>query len=292
MIGRKFKCEMDSSPWFFAFASAIGNGHIAENLPCQDSCIVEHFKNFSITVVADGAGSCLNSHIGSALVTQYCVFHFREIVVRKGWNSKRTSPTEQEWHQEAKIALHKVRTDMENFCISNELELKSLSSTVIVLIALRFGLLVTHIGDGRAGYCNAELVWVPIIIPYHGEFANETVFITSDFWELDTIDEYIESRVIREPINAFCVLSDGCEKASFQCYLFDKEKEVYYDPNTPHPQFFNPNVEALLQLIESGMNQNEINDLWRNFLTEGNLKLQSELDDKTMVLGIRKPVKK
>ncbi len=287
MTGHKFKLQMDEQNWLFAHASVIGNSHISENIPCQDDSKFENYKNFSIAVVCDGAGSCSHSDIGSKLVTEYCTYHFEKLVKSKKWDKSKKLPNRELWHKSAKETLFSIKLDLENYSINNELDFKSLSCTVIVTIALKNGLLVTHIGDGRAGYCNFKDEWFPTIIPCHGEEANQTIFITSDIWNEEIIDNYIESNVIDDKVKAFCLLSDGCEKASFECNLFDQENEKYYDPNKPYELFFNPNVKILPQLYEQKKTQEEINSLWAKFLADGNEKLKVEPDDKTMILGVR-----
>ena len=278
---------MQQPNWIFAFASVIGNAHISENIPCQDSCKVENYETYTIAVVCDGAGSCTNSQVGSNQVADFCVYHFERLINKQKWDIQNELPPEEIWHDEAKKTLFQIKEDLDKFSMSKDLDFKSLSCTVIVTIAFNFGLLVTHIGDGRAGYCNMNNEWEPMIIPLHGELANQTAFITSEIWDDDTIDTYIGSSVIKDNIKAFCLLSDGCEKAAFECNLFDVETETYFDPNKPYPLFFNPNVKILPELHKQNKTQEEINILWGKFLTTGNVKLKIEPDDKTLILGVR-----
>ena len=288
MDGLKFKCKMQQPNWIFAFASVLGNSHISEEIPCQDFCEVKNFEHFSLAVVCDGAGSCVNSQIGAQRVTEYCIRYFEELLIEQKWDIQDELPSEQEWQACAKKTLKLVNRDLERYSMSNEdMDFKSLSCTVIVTIALPNGLLVTHIGDGRAGYCNTQNEWFSTITPFHGELANQTVFVTSDIWDDDIIDMYIESRVIKDNIKAFCLLSDGCERASFECNLLQPDSQTYYDPNRPYPLFFNPNVKVLIELNKQNKNQHEINLLWESFLKYGNDKLKTEPDDKTLILGVK-----
>ncbi|MBN9386293.1 MAG: protein phosphatase 2C domain-containing protein [Chitinophagaceae bacterium] len=277
---------MRKSEWIFASASVIGKAHITRNIPCQDYSKVQRFDNFSIAVVSDGAGSSENSHIGSNKVCEYSLNYFENLVLNRGWNEQDNLPPKELWHELAKQTLCLVKDDLDKFSMSNDLEYKSLSCTIILAIILPSGLLITHIGDGRAGYCDSNLNWNPLITPFHGELANETVFITSDIWDESVIDEYIRSESIETDIKAFCLLTDGCENASFECNLFDQDKGIYFDPNRPFPLFFNPNLKILAQLNDQGMTEAEINKLWEKFLEAGNDRLKNEMDDKTMILAI------
>ncbi len=100
------------------------------------------------------------------------------------------------------------------------------------------------------------------------------------------MEKYISTDVFDFPIDAFCLLTDGCERAAFQINLFNEAEELYFDPNLPYPNFFNPLVTTLKGLIEGEQTQDEINVLWANFLTNGNPKFEIETDDKTMILAI------
>lgn len=126
-----------------------------------------------------------------------------------------------------------------------------------------------------------------MMVPFHGHEANETVFITSEIWYDEVIDSYLGCNIIKNDVKAFCLLSDGCEKAAFECNLYDEEKETYYDPNRPYVPFFQSNIDAIPKLFDSGKSQLEINDAWRRFLTDGNEKLKIESDDKTIILGVK-----
>ena len=156
-----------------------------------------------------------------------------------------------------------------------------------MVITLNDGLLVTHIGDGRAGYLNAADEWHALITPFHGSEANETVFITSDIWSDDIIDTYLSADVVAGEVKAFCLLSDGCEKAAFECNLYDAENEVYYDPNRPFPLFFKSNIDIIPKLFENGLSQDEVNTNWQAFLAGGNETLKTESDDKTLILAVK-----
>ncbi len=283
------------SNWIHAEASVIGNSHIATNIPCQDYARVEEQQDFILAIVCDGAGSADNSHIGAKEVSAFAMYYLSDFV-------SKNSPTDlyqnlQEnslfWqHESLKIAKN-IKKDIENFSINADLPLKSLACTLIMAIAWQEGILLMHIGDGRAGYCDGAGEWHALMTPFRGEEANETVFVTSDFWTNEQqIQTFVSVNVIltnpENPIKAFCLMSDGCEKASFLCNLYDEEKQVFHDPNLPYPPFFNPNLDILKNLNAQNLTQIEINALWAKFLTAGNEKLKNEPDDKTLVLVCRK----
>ena len=272
--------------WAFAYASVAGQGHLREGLPCQDACALDYDGRFGVAVVCDGAGSCEHGHTGARQACEFARLRFSDLVKGQGWQEGQALPDPGRWKECAEETLFAVKTDLFHFAAEENLDWKSLSCTIIVVLFFPTGLLVTHIGDGRAGYLH-DGCWSGLITPYRGEVANETVFLTSAIWDRESPGQYIRCRVIAHPVDAFCLLSDGCERASFEINYFDPDKQKYYDPNRPFPNFFNPNVQALKQFSSAQKSQQEINALWADFLTAGNPKLRLETDDKTMILALR-----
>jgi hypothetical protein len=279
--------------WKYLYASVQGRGHIEENIVCQDSCNVFKHKKYSICVVADGAGSSENSHIGAEHIIGFANLHFSNLVEENGWHKSNEIVSKEKWHKLAKKTLTAVRKDLEKVSIQGY-EFNSLACTIIVVIHFKNKLLVTHIGDGRAGYCDLKDMWSPMITPYKGNYNSETVFVTSNFWEDNVaMDKYIKSSIVEEKIKAFCVLTDGCENASFECYKLDEELQTPVDSNKPFKEFFHQNVTVNIpKLVEANKDDSELNEIWRTFLTEGNSILKNERDDKTMILAVKIPAKK
>ncbi len=276
------RARMKNKDWIVAYASAIGNLHIKENLPCQDACAIKNLgAGWGVAVVADGAGSCEYADKGAAHAVNLAIQHFANLVYRNKWIEKNSLPTEEEWARLSLENFKLIKDDLFIFSEQKEIVFESLSCTLIVLVYSTIGVLLAHVGDGRAGYMDAGEEWKPLLTPFKGEEANQTIFITSDF------EKSIGSKVVTGQIAAFCLLSDGCEKSAFECNLYDRERNLYYDPNRPFPKFFNPNILALKQLYQQNKSQDEINTLWQGFLEGGNTHLKNEPDDKTLILGVK-----
>ena len=178
--------------------------------------------------------------------------------------------------------------DLKTVAEKNGKTISSLAATAIVLIHTPKGILVSHIGDGRAGYADINGCWKSLIVPHKGEEANQTIFMTSDFWN---IPNYVmsgvivpESRVIRDVPSAFALMSDGCENNCWRCNCFDNKKQMYGDPNEPYDKFFT----SICSSIDSMRNTNEHLDnrktKWANYLLSTG-KFAKEPDDKTMIVG-------
>lgn len=270
-------------------ASVIGLSHIQMNKPCQDYCGYEELENgWGIAITSDGAGSAEHSEVGSKIVVERGIFHFKQKILSKKWMAENMLPTDAEWTQSAYYAFKSVYDDLKIVAEKNGKTLSSLAATAIVLIHTPRGILVSHIGDGRAGYADLNGCWKSIIVPHKGEEANQTIFMTSEFWN---IPNYVmsgvivpESRVIRDVPSAFALMSDGCENTCWLCNRYDEEKQMYGDPNEPYDKFFT----SICTSIESMRNTNEHLDdrktKWANYLLLTG-KFAKEPDDKTMIVG-------
>jgi len=269
--------------WQIIGASAIGKKHIDEAIPCQDSHGYRFIDNsWGLIVVSDGAGTCEQSHIGSKLVVEFCLEEFSSLIIND------TEVFEKDaWEKTSQKRLYNVRNKLLIFSNKNNLPIKSLSATCIILLFSREIIYSIHIGDGRAGYKNAENEWSHIITPFNGEYANQTVFITSDIW--DESNKYIEASIIEDSIVSVVALTDGAENT---CWLLNKEdtidsQKTFKDQNKPYPPFFNSNINQFKHLSEQGYSAEKINNLWNSYLQNGLERFEYEPDDKTIVVAFK-----
>lgn len=281
----------DADEWIVVGASVTGNGHLANDISCQDSHKYEYLGDgWGIAIVSDGAGSAVQSERGSKLVSIRGMELFKKLIDYKRWKKDKNIPSDDEWRESAYLVLKQLRDDMEALSKKLNIPVKSLSATAIVLIHTPEAILVTHVGDGRAGYKNEQGEWLPLITPHKGEEANQTIFLPSEFWDIPFFKMsgvYApESIVIRQKPFGFVLMSDGCEATSWQYYTKDVNSERYYDPNVPHAGFFKP-LDATLQSFRTdNVNLAERSQKWWNFIHSGTPSFIKETDDKTMILGV------
>lgn len=280
----------DAGEWIIVGASVQGNGHVSTNLPCQDSSGYRYIGNgWGIAITSDGAGSKSHSDIGSAIAVQRGLDHFEALIKGIGWMTNNELPSETEWNKLAYHTLKAVRDDTKAFAKKNNVEFDSLSATIIVVIHSPKGLLVCHIGDGRAGYRDPTGHWHPAITPHGGEECNQTIFIPMEFWDTPYYEQsgvmVPEARVIAERVTAFTLMSDGCEKTAFKCDVMNPETGIQYDPNQPHEAFFESVIGTLRSFREDGEGLDERKAKWAKFLHNGIEKLAIETDDKTMIVA-------
>jgi len=284
------KFAIENNEWIIVGASVIGRGHIESNIPCQDSNSYAKLGNgWGIAITSDGAGSAKHSHVGSKIVVTRAKTHFEQLILASSWYKNSILPDDITWSKTAFKALKAVRDDMQKFAEGKQVKLESFAATIIVVVHTPMGLLVAHIGDGRAGYQDESGTWHSLITPHKGEEANQTIFMTSDFWNIPFYEmsgvSVPETRIIRERVKSFVLMSDGCEHTSWDCNLYNADKGIYYDPNTPHTAFFNPLIETLKEHKNEQLSFDDRSEKWYNYLNQGNKSFIKETDDKTMILG-------
>ena len=277
--------------WVVVGASVKGNGHIQSNMPCQDNNKFELLgKGWGVAVVSDGAGSAAHSDMGSKVVVERGVVHFKNLIEKEGWMEKNILPSDAEWLQKSYFVLKTIRNEVEMVAKKNNVDVKSLSATCLAVVFSPMGLLVVHVGDGRMGCKTMSGEWKAIMTPHKGEEANQTLFLVSDFW---SIPNYVqsgvlvpESLVVKEPVEAFALMSDGCESTAWLCTTQNVETGKYYDQNKPFEGFFNPLEETLVSFHKEQVPEEERKEKWYKFIESGTKGFVKEQDDKTMVLGV------
>lgn len=124
--------------------------------------------------------------------------------------------------------------------------------------------------------------------PFQGEYAGETVFVTTSMvW--NNTDDFIESRVINDKPFGFTLMSDGCESFAFttQVNTAENADELKLVPvNEPFEPFYTYAVPRLKEFHKMKDSHDAIQADWERILKEGSERIKHELDDKTMILGI------
>ena len=255
-------------------------------LPCQDLCLTDWLApdGWGIVVLCDGAGSASQSELGAQVAANFCKTLLSESAERNGWLSSGALPTLNDWAQESARIFAAVRDHMAEEAARQACSIADLGCTLMFALFSRQGILFGHVGDGRAAYKKSDGEWTALMNPYRGDEAGSTVFVTSSV-PFDNKECFVEHRVVDGPIAALCLMSDGCEKAAFQCNIFDEVSQTYSDPNIPHAKFLDPNVEALRSMTATGVSEKDICSRWGAFLLNGNDVLAREPDDKTMFLA-------
>lgn len=273
-----------AAKWNVYGASVAGKGHIKNGMPCQDAHFYKRInKRWILAITSDGAGSHSNSHIGSQFVVKSLAKQLKHFIVGNKAFYKNTKTSKDDWKTVALSAFGAAATELHEFSVANSMDYKSLSCTVNMALLSKDLILTANVGDGRACYRNQQGEWKPMMIPFKGNEAGSTVFITTDWiWENDS---YIGLQLIRDTASAFALISDGMEMHTYHCYVKD-ENGFFHDPNKPHDLFFSTTVETLKYLTEAGRSRVKINRTLAHYLETGK-NVDKELDDKTLLIGFQ-----
>lgn len=188
--------------WNTIQCAVQGRGHVNTGTPCQDKTYIKSENNVQIIALADGAGSARLSHLGAEFVTkQMC-----DIL---------SNDFELYFQEEDGVAIkRKIINDLKNglkvVAIHNSCEVKDLASTLLVVAIKEGKYIIIHVGDGVIGYLKNNLLKVASY-PENGEFANTTVFVTSD-------DALTTMKILKGTlgdIEGFALMSDGTENSFF-----------------------------------------------------------------------------
>jgi len=148
-------------------------------------------------------------------------------------------------------------------CGDGSSKLGDFSTTLLAIFITDSFLAALQVGDGAIVYRESTDALRIACLPEHGEYLNETVFLTSD--ELAQRAQYCA--VSSDGVDALAMLSDGLEMLS-----------IVYQSQTAHAPFFNPLFGFARQ------HEASVEDLER-FLHSDQVCERSD-DDKTLVLAV------
>ncbi|MFD3164457.1 protein phosphatase 2C domain-containing protein [Herpetosiphon sp. NSE202] len=266
--------------------SIIGKSHSQHGLLCQDYSQHQMLgEGWGVAVIADGLGSRKLSHLGSEFVVKAACTQLLELVKKHSWYETKQLPNLQQWQSYVIYIFQDIYAKLQKKAQAEKQSVHEYASTLISVIYSPIGILVAHIGDGRAGYSDRHGQWHSMITPHKGEEANEVMPFTADqVWKNPS--ELIECRVINDHINGFVLISDGCEKHTFQCSQFDQATQHWHDPNRPHQQFFDRLQQLFREKKQKGQSLQDLQPTFKDILERGTTGFANEPDDKTMILGL------
>ncbi len=272
--------------------SLRGRSHFADSKPCQDyHKVITLSDGWIIATVSDGAGSAAESARGSKANCELACEMFKMLISKSKWIENNYLPSQMEWHTEVYNIFSLVQDVIKHKAQEESVEAKLFNATLLVVISTPKGLLSAHIGDGRMGYRTKDNEWSMMMTPHKGDEANQTVFIPNE-WNKKVIPTFRMSGVYlpetyvieRNDIDAFVMLSDGCEQAMWKCHAWNESAGKYVDRNQPQEAFLNP----LLDDISRCKDQEEALSRLTFIVREGTSSCQRETDDQTVLMAILK----
>ena len=215
--------DSPSGGWRVVEASVRGTGHVKTGKPCQDSVhhCVEPVSGALIAAVADGAGSAEMSEIGSRIAVEASVEAARVSLAQ-------TSALLGEGYLRdlARASVFIARSQVESEARRLGVEVRDLSTTLILVISVGGLLASAQIGDGAVVTRDESGEYSLLTTPQRGEYANETVFLVSR----DAL-ESLQITVERVGVERLAMFTDG-----IQNIVLD---DPHGDPS-PHVPFFAP----------------------------------------------------
>jgi hypothetical protein len=155
--------------WMFACAAVQGRGHQASGDPCQDVVAGRQANGVTALALADGAGSAAHSELGARLVVDETLRFVTERFAAALNGDLAVVRAE---------IVDALRARLDAEARERSLAVRDLASTLLFVAVTEDAFVAGHLGDGVIG-CEQDGTTKVLSHPQHGEFLNETVFVTS-----------------------------------------------------------------------------------------------------------------
>jgi len=257
--------------WRVAHASVIGTSHEKIGLPCQDAgcsriATDPEGRHVLLAVACDGAGSASRSLDGATLTIDRFLREFTEATSHSGLEGI-TKEFVEDW-------LSRVRAEIRDRAEVADLSPREFACTLLGAVVGQDRAAFFQIGDGAIIVSNRaepyDYGWV--FWPQHGEFANQTNFITQDN-ALEILQFELEERCVDE----IAMFTDGIERL-----VLDLQKK------TAHAPFFRTLFGWLVK-TEPAAVDGEIpeSEAVSRYLSSKQINDKTD-DDKTLILASRR----
>jgi hypothetical protein len=251
--------------WRFINAGSAGTSHTQNNIPCQDSCLVEVVFTSSgeevlVAIASDGAGSAAKAEVGSDFICSEIFKRAEQWLQTQPSTLDLSESIVEEW-------IASVRADLEGKARLEQAALKDYASTMLLAIVGEQQALYAQIGDGAIvvndGDSYAVMFW-----PENGEYANMTYFLTDDNYR----DHLTFIKTSSAPAEV-AIFTDGLQRIALK-----------YDTKTPYIPFFMPMFQKLRN-APGGMSYTLCDQL-EQFLSSTAVNQRTD-DDKTLLLATK-----
>ncbi len=185
--------------WMGTAVSTAGRGHVTKGLPCQDVSGVSLEDDVAVIVVSDGAGSARHSEQGATGAVEVVTQVLRE-----------TAPWSDPEDVKERV-LVACRSEMIKRAKALKCSVAELAATLAFVAVAGDIFIAGSLGDGIVAAFRGSRSEV-LIEPVRGEFANETVFLTSS-----RAKEHL--RIAKKPqddYSGFAIMSDGAAESLYQ----------------------------------------------------------------------------
>jgi serine/threonine protein phosphatase PrpC len=243
--------------WRVVGASVRGTSHARTDLPCQDAHAVRRLPGGALAIaVADGAGSAAHAEAGARAAADAAV----DSLV-----SSAPAVLEGDWTTALDHAMGAALVAVEDEARQREVETRELSTTLIACVVSADSVAVAQVGDGAVIAQDGDGMRA-LTAPTSGEFANETVFLTS----AGAVDA-AQRATWRGSARHLAIFTDGLQGLALK-----------HPARTPHEPFFAP----LFAFAAEAGDPREAEEQLAAFLAGPRVTARSD-DDLTLVLVTR-----
>ena len=263
---------MSDVEWRVAHTSVIGTSHEKTGLPCQDAgcCRIvsdAEGRHVLLAVACDGAGSASRSLDGATLTVDRFLKEFSEATSHSGLGGI-TKEFVEDW-------LSRLRAEIRDRAEVAELSPREFACTILGAVVGQDRAVFFQVGDGAIVVSNRaepdDYGWV--FWPQHGEFANETNFITQDN-ALEVLEFELEERCVDE----VAMFTDGIERL-----VLDLQEK------TAHAPFFRTLFGWLIKTEPVAVSEEiPASEVVSHYLGSKQINDRTD-DDKTLILASRRP---
>ena len=201
----------DDHHWNTALVTVKGKSHQGTGAPCQDYCVAHRTRNVAILALSDGAGSCNLSHIGSRAACLGFIKGARTLLHPyqndpEALGRFLEESSEDSWLPVMDCAAQFVIAAAEKRGVNPE---ESMACTLLGAIITQSYAIVLQVGDGAWVAETESSGFHPVTWPEHGEFVNQTYFITHASYT-----EHLQFKVIPNNglLRSLIGFSDGIER--------------------------------------------------------------------------------
>ena len=254
---------MNSPPrWIVCSASAPGTSHLRRGIGGQDQACFRVEPGFLVAAVADGAGSAANSALGALAAT-------RQALTAATWDllQARGRPPAGELEDILRRAAASARRSLELMADGSDARLSSYACTLLLAIQTEELLGAAQIGDGGIVVSNGQGGYECFTAPQRGEYANQTIFLTSTGGL-----EQMEVRVEEIQPQLLAMFTDGIQN-------------LVIESATQQP--FQPFFNTILGWLESQTDRNRAEAELVNLLRSPRVTAKTD-DDTTLLLAMRR----
>ena len=166
--------------WTVAGASVTGTKHALNQEGCQDYTRYRLLTGQEqddwalIATVADGAGSAKAGALGAQLASTASLEYLARILSN---DQRRREATDLALL--AKTAATRARYAVQSAALRHEHPISEYATTLLITVTTQHGIGAAQIGDGAIVCGHGKGQYKMLTTPYHGDYANETRFLTS-----------------------------------------------------------------------------------------------------------------